>query len=72
MKIYFKSRSAMRSHNSGKQYDHGSLAVKRWARDLQDQIKPDGVDKRLTTCNNGKGKQVTVITHNSKVKLVIC
>lgn len=67
MKMFFSSRQKMRSLNSGKQYDHGQMAVKRWARDFQDQIKTDGVDKRLTTCNNAKGGQVTVIVYKSKM-----
>lgn len=67
MKMFFSSRQKMRAASFGQQHDQGKLATKRWARDLQDQIKTDGVDKRLTTCENAKGEQVTVIVYKSKM-----
>lgn len=53
MKIFFSSRQAMRSIKSGKAHDHGTLAIKRWSRDLSEQVKRT-TDKRVSFVGNVK------------------
>lgn len=75
MKIFFNSRSAMRSFSAGKAHDHGTLAVKRWSRDLSSDVAKSSNDKaKETLVKVGRDgevqKEIPVYHRNVKSKLV--